>query len=45
MIFILQNMGFVKHFHISLLSFSHQLKFLGKDIDSFTMIEFLTLQK
>lgn len=45
LIFILQNLGFVGNFQKSTLNPSHQIQFLGVEIDSLKMIVSLPLQK
>ena len=45
LIFVLQNLGFVINFQKSVLNPSHQIQFLGVEIDSFSMIVSLPIQK
>ena len=45
LIFVLQNLGFVINFQKSVLNPSHQIQFLGVEIDSLSMIVSLPIQK
>ena len=45
LIFVLQNLGFVINFQKSILNPSHQIQFLGVEIDSLSMIVSLPIQK
>ena len=45
LIFILQNLEFVVNFQKSVLNPSHQIQFLGVEIDSFSMVVSFALQK
>ena len=45
LIFVLQNLGFVINFQKSVLNPSHQIRFLGVEIDSLSMIVSLPIQK
>ena len=45
LIFVLQDLGFVINFQKPVLNPSHQIQFLGIEIDSLSMIVFLPIQK
>ena len=45
LIFILQNLEFVVNFQKSVLNPSHQIQFLGVEIDSVSMVVSFALQK